>query len=224
MKHTALILALGLALQSSLAAENVLTAMDFFTQMQDKYGQTSDYEATIGINTGRQSMQGILAYKAPGLLRIDFSSPANQAIVFNGEELTIYLPEYAAILNQSVSGSQAGGAGMANSQGLQMLRRNYSIAYESSPQTVELEPGSPERVIKLVLTAKVVSEGYRKFVLSVNPDSKLIRRIEGYTTSGAVFRYDFQGIKINQGIPDSRFVYDAPPSANMYTNFLFKTE
>ena len=36
--------------------------------------------------------------------------------------------------------------------------------------------------------------------------------------------FDFTAVKTDQGIAPSRFIYDAPNSANTYSNFLFKPE
>jgi outer membrane lipoprotein-sorting protein len=56
----------------------------------------------------------------------------------------------------------------------------------------------------------------------VAPDTYLIRRIEGRTIAETLVRFDFLDVKINQGIPEQRFLYDSPASANLYNNFLFR--
>jgi outer membrane lipoprotein-sorting protein len=77
-------------------------------------------------------------------------------------------------------------------------------------------------VVKIRLTRRSVSEGFREILLDINPETHLIRRIEGRTIAGSVVRFDFSNVSINKGIPDQRFVYDSPASANMYNNFLFR--
>ena len=68
------------------------------------------------------------------------------------------------------------------------------------------------------------AEGFRTLKLYITPDTKLIRRIEGWTISGDKLTFDFTGIKTNVGIPATRFIYDSPASANVYNNFLFKSD
>jgi outer membrane lipoprotein-sorting protein len=63
--------------------------------------------------------------------------------------------------------------------------------------------------------------GYRQVILSVNPDTKYIRRMEG-TTAGGTVTFDFTDIHPNIGIPELRFTYDSPASANVYNDFLFR--
>jgi outer membrane lipoprotein-sorting protein len=77
-------------------------------------------------------------------------------------------------------------------------------------------------VVKLRLTRRSISEGFREIILHINPDTKLIRRIEGRTIAEGLVQFDFTNVKVNQGIPEQRFIYDSPASANVYNNFLFR--
>jgi outer membrane lipoprotein-sorting protein len=217
-------LAAVLAVFSPLSAQGNQTAAEFFGQMQGVYTAATDYEASVRITTGKTVMKGVLAYKAPNLLRIDFTEPSNQVISFNGEELQVYLPEYAAVLVQSAGKAGAGSASAATGRGLALLKSNYYVSYESSPQAVPLDDGGTETVIRLKLDPHASGEGYRKIILSVNPATKVIRRMVGTTVGGSQFQFDFETVKLNQNIPASRFIYDSPASANVYNNFLFKTE
>jgi outer membrane lipoprotein-sorting protein len=205
-------------LSSAAYTQEIVTAQQYLEQVSEKYSNMRDYEAKIGIQSGGSTMSGTVSHLAPAFLRIDFTSPAEQVIVFNGEQLTIYLPEYRAVLNQTVSSS---GASMATGRGLSLLRRNYTPSYVTGPAPTPLE-GSGEQAVKLRLIWRAGSENFREIILSISPESKLIRRIEGTTRGGALVRFDFSNIKINQGIPEQRFIYDSPASANMYNNFLFR--
>jgi outer membrane lipoprotein-sorting protein len=214
---------------AGLFAENsILTASAFFQSVSAEYGSIKDYEASVSIKAGRTAMNGKVSFKRPDLLRIDFSSPQDQVIVFNGDMLTIYLPESQAVLNQSVQsgngGSQAGGANLATPQGLSLMSRYYTVAYETGSDPVALEDGSDEMVVRLVLSRRNTSEAFRFIKLSIIPDSKLIRRVEAVTPQGEVFLFDFTNYALNQGISDQRFIYDAPSSANNYNNFLFSEQ
>ncbi|HOX18415.1 MAG TPA: outer membrane lipoprotein carrier protein LolA [Spirochaetales bacterium] len=208
-------------------AQDILTADRFLQQVGERYAAMADYEGRLVITTSRGTQEGTVLHKAPNLLRIDFSNPAGQVISYDGATLLVYVPELRAILSQTVrapeEGGAAGSAGVATAEGLRTLRRNYSAAYEKGPEPVELA-GTPERVVRLVLNRKTVAEGFRTIVLSVSADTKLIRRIEGTTVANETIVFDFTAIKTDQGIAPSRFIYDAPNSANTYSNFLFKPE
>ncbi len=210
---------------SALTAQTITTADAFFSSVSDVYANLKDYSANLAISTvGSKSdaMAGKVIFKKPNLLRIDFSNPATQTIVFNGEILTIYLPSYNVVLSQSVEkGSGASGASIATPQGLTLLKRYYSIAYETGPEAVQLEENSSERVVVLTLARKSTTEMFRTIRLMISPDTKLVRRIDARSISGDQIRFDFTGYALDQGILENRFEYDSPASANMFNDFLF---
>lgn len=207
-----------------LSAQDILTAEQFFAKVSDRYATIEDYEANISISNAKQPMTGKLYFKAPTLVRIDFSQPPEQVIVFDGERLVVYIPQYRAVLQQETgsAGLGVGAASLASREGLAMMKRNYSIAWETTPQMVDLDPGSSEKVYRMMLTRKSVSEGFKTIRVSVSESSLLIRRIEGWTVANERIGFDLTAVKLNQKIPAARFIYDAPASANVYNNFLFQ--
>jgi outer membrane lipoprotein-sorting protein len=207
-----------------LRAQEIITADRYMAALSERYAEIKDYEANVVIRSGSTDMTGQLSFLNPSFLRIDFTRPAEQVICFNGELLTVYVPEYRVVLNQQINSraSAATGASLASAQGLTLLRRNYVPSFVTGPDPVPLDSGSRENVIKLRLTRRTVSEGYREIILSVSPDTRLIRRIEGRTIADALVRFDFTNIKTNLGIPPGRFIYDSPASANVVNNFMFR--
>jgi outer membrane lipoprotein-sorting protein len=206
-----------------LYAQEIVTAERYLERVSDAYAGFRDYEAKIAIRSGSTDMYGTVSHLEPNFLRVDFSTPAEQVIVFNGNNLTVYLPEYRAILSQDVaSNSSAGGASLASAAGLSMLRRNYAAAFITGPEPIPLDDASKERVVKLRLTRRYGSEGFREITLSIDPATLQIRRMEAITIADVAIRFDFTSIKTNIGIPEQRFLYDSPASANMYNNFLFR--
>ncbi|MDR0313276.1 MAG: outer membrane lipoprotein carrier protein LolA [Treponema sp.] len=206
-------------------AQEIVTADRYMEILSERYAAINDYEAQIVIRSGSSDMTGNLSFLNPSFLRIDFTRPAEQVICFNGELMTVYLPEYRVVLNQEVTPQRstgATGASLASAQGLILMRRNYIPSFVSGPDPIPLDEGSRELVVKIRLTRRVASEGFREIILSVNPDTRLIRRVEGRTIADALVRFDFTNIRTNLGIPPGRFIYDSPASANMVNNFLFR--
>lgn len=212
----------ALLCSASIGAQEIRTADSFFKEVSAKYATIKDYEASVGVVAGKQTMAGTVIYKAPTLLRMDFSQPASQVIVYDGQSLVVYVPEFRAILSQQTGTTSA--AAIGTGDGLRMLGRNYSVAYETGPNPTPLPGSESESVIRLVLSRLTVAEGFRTIVLSIDPARLLIRRMEGTTLAGDAIVYDFKGIKLDQGIPDARFIYDSPASANIYNNFLFSSD
>jgi outer membrane lipoprotein-sorting protein len=208
-------------------SQEIVTADKYLERVSDRYGSVRDYEAQVNIRSGSTDMIGNLSFLDPFFLRIDFSKPTEQVLVFNGQILTVYLPDLRAVLSQTVAPARrtsagAGGASLASAQGLQLLRRGYIPAFVSGPEPVPLDEREREPVVKLRLTRRLASEGYREIILSINPETLLIRRIEGRTIADVLVRFDFLNVRTNVGIPELRFEYDSPASANIYNNFLFR--
>jgi len=208
-------------------SQEIITADKYLETVSDRYSTVKDYEARVVIRSNSTDMIGNLSYLNPYFLRIDFTKPAEQVLVFNGELLTVYIPDLRAVLNQTVdpvrrSNTPAGGASLASAQGLQLLRRGYVPSFVTGPDPTPLDDNGTEMVVKLRLTRRAASEGFREIILSIDPATLLIRRIEGRTIADALVRFDFTEIKTNLGIPEQRFVYDSPASANLYNNFLFR--
>jgi outer membrane lipoprotein-sorting protein len=210
-----------------LRAQEIVTAERYLESVSGFYGGIRDYEARVAIRADSTEMRGNLSFLSPSFLRIDFTEPAEQVIVFNGELLTVYLPGQRAVLSQNITPTRragASGASLASAQGLVLLRRNYIPSFVSGPAPVPLEEGSTEQVVQLRLTRRSISEGFREIILSVDPATLLIRRIEGRTIAEGRIRFDFLEVKTNLGIPEGRFIYDSPASANLHNNFLFRDD
>jgi len=205
-------------------AQDILTAGEFFDTLSAAYGSIEDYEARISIVTDEVSMEGILYYKSPNLLRINFSKPEEQVISVNNDVLTLHIPDQNVVMQQTLKKhSNAALAAMASKEGLELLKKGYSIAFLKGPDPVSLDEGSEELVTNLKLVWRQTDEGYRQIEMSIGKDG-MIRRMKGITVNYDTFQFDFTEIKINQSIPLSRFEYEAPPSAYIMNNFLFEPE
>lgn len=174
----------------------------------------------MDVSMGRQRMVSRVSFKRPNLLRIDCSNPAEQVILFNGDVLTVYLPGQSAVLQQAARSSSTDGMSLATPQGLSLMSRYYTIAYETGQTSVPLDDISNEQVVKLVLNRRNMSEAFRTIKVAISAESKLIRRIEATTPRGELFVFNFTNYKLNQNISDQRFIYDPPSSANVYNDFL----
>ena len=216
--------ALFLLIPFTLTAQDIVTAAQYFNSVSDKYGSVSDYTARVAILQGKASLDGTILYKNPNKLRIEFSNPAGQVINSDGKTLTVFLPRYSVAFTQELKKrSDAAIAAMASKQGLNLLKSSYSIGYVTGPEAEPLDGTVGENVVKLRLTWRSGSQAFRELELSVSKDL-LIRRIVGVTAAQQTIQFDFTGIKTNVGIPETRFDYDSPPTANMIHNFLFEPE
>ncbi len=217
-----LFVSLVFCIQSFSVAQDIMTVDEYFDNVSKIYGKVTDYKAQIVITQDKTVMKGVIYYKSPNLLRIDFSDPAGQVIAVDGEKLTVYLPEQSVVLKQELpKRSKASLDMLANAQGLNYLRNNYKAAFVIGPDPVPLDENSGEKVVKVKFLWRASAEGYREIEVSFRPDG-LIRRMIGTTATNIVIQFDFTDIKINQGILEERFKYNAPPSAYVHEDFLFE--
>ena len=113
---------------------------------------------------------------------------------------------------------------MASQQGLELLKRNFSVAYLVGPDPVPLDEADvPEMVVKMKLDWRSTDEGFRQLEISIG-ENGLIRRIKGVTVGYENIQFDLTNILVNQNIPDARFEYESPATANIFENFLFEPE
>ena len=216
-----LLIAAIFSFTAALFAQNITTASAYFKTISEYYGSLKDYEVDFEIKVDKTESAGKLSYKSPDLVRMNYTNPEEQVIVFNGDTLTIYLPGSNAILQQDVNTSGNNTSTLTTPQGLSLLSRYYTVAYETGQTAEPLDEDSDEMVVKFILTRKSAAEAFRSIKICVNERTKLIRRVEAVTPKGEEFVFDFFDYKLNQNITDQRFIYDAPSSANNYNNFLF---
>ena len=200
-------------------ATELVSAEKYFDTLSASFGKVSDYVADVTIVNGKATYHGRLSYKSPLYLRIDFDDPPKMVLNFDGEKLLWYSPQNAVVLEQDYKkrgSSQI--EGMASSQSFALWKKNFSVAYLSGPAPVPLEDGSREMVTKL----KLVSRGSTNFTqMIISVKDSFIRRVEGTMGGGDKVVMDYTNFRTNQGIPDSRFKYDAPGTVNTIQDWLF---
>ena len=203
--------------------EEIITAVDFFDRVSDRYSEIEDYQALLTIVQPDAIMSGTLYHKRPDMLLIEFDDPEDLIISADGVHLQIYIPYLNVVMDQPLRQHEVPSIGLATNQGLELMKTQYSVAYLDSQDPVGLEEESDEMVKKLKLEWKDINEGFRELILSVD-EELMIRRIDGITSSLEELTLDFTDVVVNQGLPSRMFVYDSPPSANIIRNFIFEPE
>ncbi len=202
-------------------AQDLINANDIFNKVSDLYAKLNDLQATIKISKGDKVQSGVLYYSKHNLLKIEFSEPSKQVILINRDNLQIYIPSHQTILEQQFNNS---GTGLASSGGFSILRSNYSVSFAEAGR-VPLSAGSPEQVYKLSLYPYAgAKEGFKYVIMSVLPESFLIRRIEAVNIKNERIIFDYSSIVVNPGIPLARFTIETPNLTNVYPNFLYGAE
>jgi len=199
-------------------AQDFVTAQEFFGKVSAKFTTIKDYSCDFTYSKDETVSSGKLYYRAPNLVRMDYTTPKGQVVLMDGEKLQILIPSLSLILEQVFSKKTAR-ADIGTERALRMLSEGFDVAYLDKPDLVPLESGSREQVTKLRLTRRLASEMYREVILSISKDL-LIRRWEGKLEDRTSVVMDYAGIRLNQNLPASKFKEEAWPEANVYTDFL----
>lgn len=199
------------------AAQN-MQVLDYFNQVSNTYAGISDYKALISMKVGSQSpLTGTIWTKGNKVL-INWRS--GEVININNGKLIVYVAGNRVVLEQEMSGLNAGSA-----EGLSLFRKYYKYSYYDPDgyKFVPLDERSSEQVIKLRFDAKWGGLEYRSMVISFTRDN-IIRRIEATTFGGASYQFDFTNVQINQGIPDNQFNYKPAGDSHTVKNFIYTPE
>ena len=216
-------------LSAPLLAQDIRTASELLRRVAEEYAGFDDYVAEIVMTTEDNAMEGTLYHRRPNDLYIEFSEPQKQFILSDGEYLRVHVPSVNTTLSQQLrQQSDETPGGVATGEGLALLRRNFSVAYQRSPDYVNLEStpgaidsvGPNDQVVNLRLDTSSPNEGYRQLILSIDQDYR-IRRIIGTTVDYGVVQFDFTNIRVNVSVQDSRFEYESPPASSTFEDFLF---
>jgi len=198
--------------------ERLLSAEKLLATLSASLEKVKDYTASVVITQGNTVSRGELYYKAPGDLRIDFDEPRGQIFILDEEKLTVYLPQYQVVLEQSYRQSAGALEDLATGPGLATLQREYSVGYLTGPSPVPIQEGSNEMVTKLKLVPLTIT-GFRQLILSVK--GSVVRRMDGFLQSGEKITLDLEHTRINQGVSASRFLYEPPENAKIILDWLF---
>jgi len=197
------------------------TALEFFNSVSEHYKSISDYSVDIVIEKGDTVQSAKVWYKQPNKLRLDFASPQGMVMTVDGNLLQVWVPAYQTFFTQPLRGnSQAQLANVSSSNGLELIKKYYTISYDPGPELMSLEPDSSIKVVKLKAEWKSSTQGFRRLDLSIDTDRQ-IRKIVGITTINEEITFIFSNFSLNQGISDSKFQFEAPSTGNVIENFLF---
>ncbi len=149
--------------------------------------------------------RGTLYLKKPGKLRWEYATPTPQEIVSDGQRLWVYTPELKQVNVTDAPGALAGPAG-SFLQGLGQVREHFQARFLNPAQ-----PTDPDGLVILDLAPKRPEPMLARLVLSVDPQSGLVRKAVVYDELGNTVTVRFLDVRVNPGLADSLFTFVPPP-------------
>ncbi len=209
MKGLALLLLLATSpFDAPVAAAAAPDPLALARKVQATYERTKDLEArfrqtyTYAGFGRRQVSQGTLKVKKPGMMRWDYTSPAQKTIAVKGTRLVQLEPEENQVYVDDRFDASAMSAAVTFLLGKGDLAKEFDLSVDGSGALLLRPKVADPRVESIALT---VGEG---------GDVRATRVVDG---SGNVNEITFEDVKRNQGIPDSAFDVKVPKDARRVT-------
>jgi outer membrane lipoprotein-sorting protein len=209
--------------------EDLISAKDLLQKFSDMFKTgVKDYIADVKMTQEGDTFKGVLYFKNPQKLRINFTEPKRQVICTNGYMLWVYLEYLNILLKQELMFKEKMRTEegqlqnvinpvMLNVIGYDKLVSDYSVEYNETKSKSEYKDGT--KVYKLKLIRWKTTTGINTIFLTVQ-DNGLIRKVEGITSVYRKVTIELDNIRVNSGVGDNRFEYDAPAHANTIENFI----
>jgi len=176
--------------------------------LQARFEQTIE----IPLLARRRDGSGTWYQKGRGRFKMDFSDPAGDVIVADGQYLWLYYPStHPDQVIRSDIDANVTGAGMVDLQGriFEETDTGYAAVLEGSEDVT----GSATWRIVLTPTGESL---YRKVRVWVDQESFLVRRFEILEENETIRTVILRDLQPNQAIPDSVFEFVPPEGADVF--------
>lgn len=201
-----------------------VTVSDVVKSIKKTYSDLESYQANFQIvseKDGKKTAQsGVLRFKASDKLLMEFTSPARQKIVSDGEMMWVYIPSLNVVAEQDLM-SDSGIFTSGSEAGLTRLFSKYHYKFASKDEPELMSDGS--KMYTLFLKQKETRSGYRTIKLWVT-ESYFIIKAEGETSTGKKVVITLSDIKTNIDLPNSIFKFEIPGNARVIKNPMISEE
>jgi outer membrane lipoprotein-sorting protein len=188
-----------------------------------------DYQADIKWSQDSNSQKGVVYFKNPQKLRINFTEPSGQVICSNGYLLWVYIENLNLLLKQEIlqKDKVKGADGkmrsiinpiLLNPVGYDRFISDYSVEYQDVKTKVDYKDGSKVYRLKLIRW-RSLRGGFNTLLVTVQ-ENGLIRRVEGITANYRHLVLEIDNIKTNINVNDMIFNYEPPAHVNTVENFI----
>jgi outer membrane lipoprotein-sorting protein len=185
------------------------SADELLARVSKRYEALEDFQAGVVVTTSSPSLgetsssAGVLYARQPNLVRVEFSSPTEQTVLFDGRYMYSYAPGSPQVLRYA----SAGISYLANMP--------LALEYLSSDYDIELAAETGGRTYELRLEAKTEPTPFPEIRLWVDRERLVAARVDFYDAAGNCTSYRFSGYKFNPGLPANTFTFQLPPGAEI---------
>jgi chaperone LolA len=189
------------------AARAEITPEEVLTNVRKKYDSMEDGELTFTQRSRfvvakiEQEVSGKLWFKKERKYRVEIG---DQTVVTDGETVWSYTPSTGQVLVDHFK---------LDERSLTPERILTTAPSEYTPALLGREKIGKQETLLLKLTPKKEHSMVQSMKAWVSENDWMIRRVDIVDTSGKETSYIVHTFKVNGGIPDSRFAFEAPEGA-----------
>ncbi|MBI4228288.1 MAG: outer membrane lipoprotein chaperone LolA [Deltaproteobacteria bacterium] len=182
-------------------------------RIQEKYEKINDFsskftqEATVKALNKVQRAQGEVWFKKPGKMRWNYLRPTKDEIVSDGITIWFYNEEEKQVIESPLSEVIDTPTTTTLISGLGNLKNLFDARFSKSHSTGD------NNAYLIDLSPRDNSEEFNSVTIAVDKDSLLVNTIYLYDPFGNLTTVKLNNIEINNGIPDSLFIFKAPKGA-----------
>ncbi|HSH45035.1 MAG TPA: outer-membrane lipoprotein carrier protein LolA, partial [Longimicrobiales bacterium] len=154
----------------------------------------------------RTESAGTLYQRQPDLFLMRFSDPEGDVIVSDGDYFWVYYP---SVDPKQVIRSERGAQGLdLRSQFVGDPTQRFNAEYNRREEV----RGRPAHVVTLVPREAL---GYRRLVVWIDAEDRLVRRFELTEENSNVRCFELTDLRVNPELPASLFAFDPPADAHV---------
>ena len=188
-----------------------LDTAEIIRKLESKYNNAAikagfSQESTLEAMDITDRATGRVWFKHPGMMRWEYETPDEHAIITDGETLWIHRPAD----NQVVVGDAL--AYFGNGKGASFLSNIELIKEEFA---VEQLPSQKPGFYTLKLTPREKTLDLKQILLHIEKESFLIRHVVTQNAYEDKTRITFETIEFPESIPSGKFQFDMPPGADV---------
>ena len=199
--------------QSGASSEDSLSKQEIIAKLESRYGGADiqaefTQESTLAAMDITDTATGRVWFKHPGMMRWEYETPDQHAIVTDGETLWIHRP----VDNQVIVGDAltyfGNGKGASFLSNIELVKEEFSVEKAADPK-----PG----YISLKLIPRQKELEISKIFLNIDPETFIV---EGVTTKNAYgddTRINFKNIRFKEEISAEKFQFEIPKGADVVT-------
>lgn len=192
------------------AASGAEELKEILSKLQERYESITTLQAEFNQEVSSRGMgrpeiaSGKVWFKKPGKMRWEYSSPAGDLIVGDGNTVWVYQPDLNQAIEREVN---AAASRMATDflSGVGDLEKEFEARLADSKSDAW----------RLVLTPRKESPNIKSLSIEVDKKSLLIKRTAVTDHFGTETRVEFREASVNPPVPDALFSFTPPQGARV---------